>query len=260
MARAHPTLAVGLHLVLVDGRSMLSARAIPHLVDTDGRFRGGPAWSGLRYALHPGSRRQLRLEIRAQLESFRETGLPLSHVDGHHHLHLHPVVLGILLDLVAEFRIPAIRLPAEELFLTLAIDRTSLAAKVLSTGVFRLLRRHAEARLRAAGVGFADRVYGLLATGKMTESYLLHIIPRIEASRVEFYSHPEMPGTGEPANGPPGAGPQELAALLSPRVREALDRCGFALASHGGGNARASERTSREIGSGAVACRSDLED
>jgi len=257
MARAHPTLAVGLHLVLVDGRSERSARFLPHLVDANRRFRGGPVRSGLRYALHPAARRELRLEIRAQLERFRQTGLRLSHVDGHHHLHLHPVVLGILLDLADEFQIPAIRLPSEELGLTLAVDRTGLVSKLASSAVFRLLRGRAEARLRAEDVGFADRVYGLLATGKMTESYLLHIIPRIRAGRVELYSHPSLEEPGEPLNGPPGSGRQELAALLSPRVRESLDLNGFQLATDGEANHRFPGRTSREIASRAGSPRAD---
>ena len=35
-------------------------------------------------------REQLRREIHAQFEKFRATGLPLDHVNGHLHLHLHP--------------------------------------------------------------------------------------------------------------------------------------------------------------------------
>jgi hopanoid biosynthesis associated protein HpnK len=260
IARAHPTLAVGLHLVLADGRSTLPASAVPHLVDGLGRFRGGPARCGWRYAWDPASRRELPLEIRAQLQKFRETGLPLSHVDGHHHLHLHPFVLGILLDLSSEFRIPSIRVPAEELLLTLAINRSGLAAKLASSGVFRLLRLPARARLRAAEIGFADRVYGLLATGRITENYLLHIIPRIRAGRVEIYSHPGMPAQGGERNGPPGAGPRELSALVSPRVREALESSGFVLGSQAGAGRPACGQASRKIVSEPIPPRFDFEE
>src|SRR5438128_1832847 len=38
MKRHHPSLAVGLHLVLVCGRSVLPPDQIPHLVDSKGNF------------------------------------------------------------------------------------------------------------------------------------------------------------------------------------------------------------------------------
>ncbi|HSS45682.1 MAG TPA: ChbG/HpnK family deacetylase, partial [Thermoanaerobaculia bacterium] len=229
LARCRSGLAVGLHLVVVNGRAALPPGEISRLVNTAGHFRGGPVSAGLRYQFSGVARRQLEREIRAQLERFCETGLPLSHVDGHHHMHLHPVVLATLVNLAEEFRIPAIRLPSEELGLALALDRRGTASKVLWSGIFRCLRRHGERRLREAGVGFSERVYGLLVTGRVTEDYLLGLIPRVTADRVELYCHPAVSLPGEPSNGPPGAGREELAALVSDRVREAVTRSGFVL-------------------------------
>ena len=232
LARSHPTLAVGLHLVVVDGRPVLPVSEVSHLVDASGRFPRRPVRLGLAYQFRPAARRQIAAEIRAQLARFRDTGLPLSHVDGHHHMHLHPFVLETLLALSAEFRIPAIRLPSEELGLTLALDSSDLPAKLIGSWIFRRLRRHGERRLEAAGVAFSERVYGLLATGRMTEAYVLGLIPRIRANLAELYFHPAVSLAGEPLNGPPGSGAAELAALVSSRVREALDASGFALTSY----------------------------
>ena len=232
-ARARPGLAVGLHLVLVDGKAASPPSAIPKLVGPDGRFRGGPVRAGLRYQFSSEARRELAREIRAQLQRFADTGLTLAHLDGHHHLHLHPVVL----DLVARaarslsLRIPAIRLPSEELGLARRLDPGRFAEKLASRTVFALLRRHGEKRLAASGVGFSERVYGLLATGRITESYLLGLIPSIQAGRVEIYCHPADPLPGERAAGAPPSGPAELQALTSPRVRAAIERAGFVAAS-----------------------------
>jgi hopanoid biosynthesis associated protein HpnK len=229
LARSRPGLAVGLHLAVVDGAATLSASEIPRLADAGGRFRGNPVSAGFRYQFSGAARRELEREIRAQLERFRDTGLELSHVDGHHHMHLHPAVLKILVGLAREFRIPAIRLPSEELRLGLALDGRNWAGKSLSSGVFGLLRRHGERLLGGAGIGFSERVYGLLATGRVTERYLLGLFPRLRADRVEVYCHPAVARPGEPSNGPPGSGTAELSALLSPRVRESIARSGFIL-------------------------------
>ena len=65
---------------------------------------------------------ELKREIKAQLELFHQTGLTLSHVDGHLHLHTHPLILSILVELASDYPIPFIRLPNEQLKLNLKID------------------------------------------------------------------------------------------------------------------------------------------
>jgi hopanoid biosynthesis associated protein HpnK len=226
-AKTHPDLAVGLHLVLVCGKAALPPAQIPHLVDLWGNFSDSALWAGLRYQFDRFVRQELRQEIRAQLEKFRSTGLPLSHVDGHLHLHVHPVVLGILVELAGEFNIKAIRLPTEELSITLGFDRHQLLTKVVWWAVFGRLRRYGESLLKSKKISFSDRVYGLLQTGNMTEAYWLSLIPQISADVVEIYAHPVMVLPEEPSNGPPGAGEAELNALLSPQVREAIAANGF---------------------------------
>jgi hopanoid biosynthesis associated protein HpnK len=229
LARDRPTLTVGLHLVLADGRAVLPPSEIPALVDAVGRFQARPSSAGLRYQFSASAAYDLRREIRAQLERFQDSGLPLDHVDGHHHLHLHPVVLGILLDFAEEFSIPSIRLPSEELGLALALDPRGRASKILWSVVFGFLRRRARRLLQESNIGFHQRVYGLLATGRITEEYLLGLIPRIQADSVEIYCHPAaaLPGeVGDSASAGKGA---ELAALLSRQVAGAVAESGFVL-------------------------------
>lgn len=229
LARAHPRLAVGLHLVVVSGSCALPPSEIPHLVDDAGRFSDDPVRAGLRYQFRGTARAELRREIREQLARFRRTGLTLSHVDGHLHMHAHPVLLDILAELAREFDIPAVRLPNDESRLMLAPGPGAL--RLVQSGIFALLRRSGGRKLRRHGVGYAERVYGLLATGRMTQEQLLRWIRGTDADLVEIYCHPALELEGEPLNGPPGSGPRELAALLSPRARSAVEEGGFTLAS-----------------------------
>ncbi|MCM0591162.1 MAG: hopanoid biosynthesis-associated protein HpnK [Gloeotrichia echinulata DEX184] len=231
-ARSHPNLAVGLHLVLVCGRSVLPPSQIPHLVDTSGNFADSPLVAGLRYQFQPAAREELRQEIRAQLQKFRDSGLTLSHVDGHLHLHAHPVILRILVELAPEFDIRVIRLPSEELGMTLKLDRRDLLTKLVWSAVFGGLRRYGEGLLKSHDIRFADRVYGLLQTSNISEEYLLGLIPQIQADLVEIYAHPAVINPGEPLNGPPASGEMELGALLSGRVRQVLNVHGFELTNY----------------------------
>ena len=224
LAKNHPHLAVGLHLVLVCGKSVLPPAQIPHLVDSQGNFSHNPTQAGLNYQFNQATRAELRLEISAQLEKFRDSGLNLAHVDGHLHLHVHPVILNILTEFAAEFKIKFIRLPSEELTKNLKIDRRNLLTKTIWSIVFGQLRNYGEGLLKTHNINFADRVYGLLQTGNVSEEYLLSLIPQIEAELVEIYAHPALVNT-DINNG----GEIELKALLSHKVRELLTVKGFEL-------------------------------
>ena len=236
LARQHPRLAVGLHLVLAQGRPAAAPAVLPDLVTATGAFRDAPVTSGLRYAwtyLSRAGRAQLRREVEAQLAAFAATGLELAHVDGHLNMHLHPMVLPLLIDLAPRFRLRAVRLPREELGAALRHDRSHLLRKVAEATVFRTLAAYAAPRLRAAGIATADRVYGMHQTGHVDERYLLALIPALPTGVSELYCHPAE-GVAD-ALAPYQAGYDhagELAALLSPRVRAALDAAGIALVSY----------------------------
>lgn len=206
-ARACPSLAVGLHLVLADGSSTLAPHAIPDLVGRDGRFGTRMARDGLRFFCLPRVRRQLAREIRAQFDAFAATGLLLDHVNAHKHFHLHPTVLSLILAIGRDYGLAAVRLPREA------------NAPPWLRPWLALLR----ARLRTAGIAHNDVVVGVRQSGRFDEAALLAALADVpRAGIVECYLHPALDsGT---AIAPSMAGyrhADEFAALVSPRVREA---------------------------------------
>ena len=68
---------------------------------------------GLRFFFRPRVTAQLAAEIRAQFAAFAATGLPLDHVNAHKHLHLHPTVGRMMIDIGREYGLRAVRVPAE---------------------------------------------------------------------------------------------------------------------------------------------------
>jgi hopanoid biosynthesis associated protein HpnK len=236
LARATPSLAVGLHLVLAQGRPAAPAHEIPALVRSDGAFRDDPIRNGVRYAwtaLRAAGRAQLAREIDAQLAAFARTGLPLSHVDGHVNIHLHPMVLPILLELAPRYGIRAVRLSREALGAALRYDRRHPVRKGFEAAAFRALAAYARPRLRAAGIVTCDRVVGMHQTGHVDERYLLHVVRTLPAGVTEVYTHPAMRQAAVMAGFQDGydhAG--EVAALTSPHVRRALDAAGVLLTTY----------------------------
>lgn len=228
-ARLMPRLRVGLHLALVESWPVAPTADIPDLVDGSGRLRNDLAAYGLAIMTRPGVRRQLRMEIRAQFEAFRATGLALDHVNAHQHYHLHPTILAELLDIGGDYGMTALRVPFEPIELLRAVEPTprSLVATVAAPWAALMLRR-----AHQAGLVVADRVFGLAWSGAMTETRLAGLIERLGPGCTEIYTHPATAG-GFQGSAPGYRYPEELSALLSPHCRDALSRSGAALGGYG---------------------------
>jgi hopanoid biosynthesis associated protein HpnK len=204
-ARRLPGLAVGLHLVLADGQAVMPHARIPDLVDVHGRFNDAMVRNGFRFFFLPRVRRQLAAEIRAQFEVFAATGLPLDHVNAHKHFHLHPTIFSLMLSIGREFGLRAVRLPAEP------------GMGPWLRPWLALMRR----RMDEAGIVYNDHVFGIRYSGGMDETALLDILSDLPDGLSELYLHPAVHG-GLVASMAGYRHADELTALLSPRVRDAI--------------------------------------
>ncbi len=229
-ARRLPGLGVGLHLTLVAGPPMLPPEAIPDLVTAEGRLSRETLRIGVRIAVRPSARRHAVAEIRAQFEAFRRTGLPLDHVDGHHHFHEHPVVFAEILRLAPEFGVPAVRVPYEPFGISRAAAGGAGTAARLAAALTHARRaRRMKRRLRARGIGCNDAIFGLNDSGRLTRERMLAFLNRLPPGAVsELYCHPAMRRWSGP-DAPRGdyAPEQEYAALVDPEVIAAASRPGI---------------------------------
>jgi hopanoid biosynthesis associated protein HpnK len=214
-ARHLPTLGVGLHLVLVEGRPALPPEQVPDLVETTGHFRTNMALAGVNFFFRPSVRRQLAAEIEAQFAAFHATGLPLDHVNAHKHFHLHPTIAGLILSVGRRYGLAAARAPVEPLEMIAAIEPTpqTLAGRIAAPYARSVARR-----LRSAGLVVPDRVLGLAWSGHMTTERVRALIEALPDGVSELYCHPAT-SDEYPGSAPGYAYRAELAALLDPGVR-----------------------------------------
>ena len=232
LAKENPDLAVGLHLVLVLGTSTLPHDQIPSLINRNNEFLKSPPLAGMKYFFSPSARRELKKEMRAQFEKFVATGLPFSHVDGHTHLHMHPVIFDELIMLCEEFNVRRIRVAASEMKLSLSLDRSSLPFKIIVGTVFNLLAKRCNKKLAGRGFVVPEKVYGLLQTGNMNEKYVLELIQKMEKVPSEIYAHPLSPEAENWNLEQNPGGIAELNVLLSAEVRERILMAGFSLTTY----------------------------
>ena len=221
MARPRPELDLGVHLCLTQSSPLSPPGTIRSLVDAQGRF---PAtWSAFlsRYLLGRIRRRDVETEMRAQIERVRESGLGVSHIDSHQHLHMLPGILPVVAGLAHEYGIGALRYPRQK--------RDQAPAR----GLARLRRRAAERVLLAAcrlgargrqldSLLTADDFRGLAEAGHWDSDSLARTVADVDGGLTEICCHPGVDdGIGD--RFPWGyQWEQELAALTSREVASAV--------------------------------------
>lgn len=100
--------SVGIHLNLTSGPA-IRARS-NRLTAPNGTFLGaGVLWRDGMLQRLPVE--EIELELAAQIETIRRLGIEVSHVDGHHHIHVLPQIAPIVSKLCKRFMVPAVRVP-----------------------------------------------------------------------------------------------------------------------------------------------------
>ena len=223
-ARSLPSLGVGLHLTLVDGQPVLSRDRIPNLLGPDGRFFDDPARFGTALFFSSKMRRQATAEIMAQFERFAETGLPLDHVNGHQHFHMHPVVVDAIAQMAPAYGFPPVRVPIEPFRQSYAAMRDRPLGRFASWLFYSALTQSMRRKLDAAGLPRNDQVFGVNDTGAMVEACMLRCLDHVPDGVTEFYCHPATQRWQGVDNLPADYQViQEFAALVSPVVRAKIE-------------------------------------
>jgi len=212
LAHENPGLGVGLHLTLICGHSALQQEKIPALVNPGQEFDTNPARVGMRYFFRRSLRDQLRAEIHEQFKKFAETGLPLDHVNGHLHLHLHPTVFRILMEDATRLGIERLRLTFDPFWLNMRLAAGHWRYRALHALIHHCLAANARPGLKSRRIRHTRAVFGLLQNSRVDEMFITKLLPRLPGGDSELYSHPSL---DEFRN--------EFDALINPRVRAQID-------------------------------------
>jgi hopanoid biosynthesis associated protein HpnK len=218
LARKSLNLGVGLHLTLVRGHSALPHEKIPGLVNDRQEFSEQPVATGFRYFFNRRLHEQLRAEIHAQFAKFAATGLPLDHVNGHLHLHLHPTVFRILMEDTEKLGIRRLRWTRDRFWLNARLASGRWLYRIAGTVIYRCLSAHACRPLDQLGIRHTNATFGLLQDSRMDEDYMLKLLPELPSGNSELYSHPSLDKARH-----------EFDALISPKVKSLIQKLGIQL-------------------------------
>ena len=191
IARAHPTLGVGCHVVLTDGTPLSHPQRIPTLLGADGKnFR--PSLMDFLGAVLLGkvSEDEITIEALAQVQRLQRAGIDVTHVDTHKHTHILPRVARPLLYVCERAGVGAIRNPFEESW-SLALGHSDPVRR-LQVRLLHPLRKRFEAlpQIRDRRVLTTDGTIGISATGRLDRAMLDSILAAMPEGLWELVCHP----------------------------------------------------------------------
>jgi chitin disaccharide deacetylase len=191
MAFAQPGLAVGCHVVLVDGSPCLRPDEVSSLLDPQDsssfRITVGSFISDLLRGRIRG--KEIEAEAVAQIRRIQSSGLTVSHIDSHKHLHAFPRVLAPLLRAARHCGVNCVRNPFEPRW-SLRATRIGGAVRRLQVHLMRSQRRTFCRLTKEHAICTADGSIGLLATGVLDDSVLRSLLGAMPAGTWELVCHP----------------------------------------------------------------------
>lgn len=215
IARRHPGLGVGCHLVLVQGESVARpGRRLPCTV------------SGFLAAFP--SRASMVGEFRAQIEELLRHDVVPTHLDTHKHLHILPPVLDAVTHVADEYSIGWIREPFDAAF---GLQPGARAALAVTTGLFRI---PFDERIRQARCRTSDYFAGFSTTGSLTAGWLCRLLSALPDGLGEFVCHPGHcgPELMRAETRLKESREAEMSALCSAQVKQAAGDLGIELVSY----------------------------
>ena len=224
-------LGVGVHLNLTEGEPLSPPGEVAPIVDSSGRFQRSLPLLFCRAWWSGAARRAIGRELGAQVARALDVGLEPTHLDSHKHVHLHPAILPLVIEVARRHGIRAVRTTVEAPLRGLSAHvpaHWGLWARLRQrANALTALRwgRRAQAAIRRAGLATTDWFAGVRLTGGLTAGFLCCLLEQAPEGTLELMAHP---GLAEPGPARPTrlgeSRPRELAALCDPQVREAAQR------------------------------------
>jgi len=236
-AKRIPSLAVGCHIVLVDGAPVLPPHLVPTLLGQGTGFRTSVfdfSYNACRNRLDAD---EVESEAIAQIRRLQSAGIRVSHVDTHKHTHLFPAVLAPVLRAAKACGVLAVRNPVAPMrplpLETLAMH-PKLWTRFAEVQLLRPICRNFRRTVEREGMFTTDATFGIVVTGTLNLNLFRIIMASMPEGTWEFVCHPGY-NDGDLARVNTrlrASRVTELEVITSPEARDILNRNGIELISY----------------------------
>lgn len=187
-----PKLSIGCHVVLTDGEPVLPPERLPSLT-TGSRFRDGMTTFAARAIAGRMNADEIAAEACAQIRKIQASGINVSHIDTHKHMHLFPTVLRPLLRAAANCGVGAIRNPFGPRLpfrSSRLLSRPNLWTRYVEVQVLQTFAGKFREAVDREGFATPDGTLGIVVTGALDETLFEVIARSIPDGTWEFVCHP----------------------------------------------------------------------
>lgn len=231
MARSMPSLGIGIHLTLVGGiKPVLSPSEVPSLTWDNGVFCHDYGKLIVRDLEGKISLSEVYAEWDAQIQKIMNTGLPVTHMDGHQHMHMWPHFYPIARDLAKKYHISCMRVPDEDVLF--GMKDGHIIRWAAKNGLSLLSRMH-RPDLKKNHIRTNDHFFGMLYGGHLSPERFAKFILQTKPGITEIMCHPSADTRAMEDTFHWGYhGEDELAGLLADINRELIEKKQITLISY----------------------------
>lgn len=231
MARSMPSLGIGIHLTLVGGiKPVLPPSEVPSLTWDNGVFCHDYGKLIVRDLEGKISLSEVYAEWDAQIQKIMNTGLPVTHMDGHQHMHMWPHFYPIARDLAKKYHISCMRVPDEDVLF--GMKDGHIIRWAAKNGLSLLSRMH-RPDLKKNHIRTNDHFFGMLYGGHLSPERFAKFILQTKPGITEIMCHPSADTRAMEDTFHWGYhGEDELAGLLADINRELIQKKQISLISY----------------------------
>ena len=165
------------------------------------------------------------LELKAQMEVLRKSGLKITHINSHGHIHMLPRILSIFIRIAKDYNVQAIRFPR----LDRPVGRMAIREKYRKTALDHFTPELKRV-LRNSPLKYTDNFFGLLDAGRLNIDRIKGILKMSGPGVTELVTHPGFLGPEVLERYPWHIGGEtELFALTDKRIKNAVAANGIKL-------------------------------
>lgn len=190
LAKANPSLGIGIHLTLVGGVKPACRSGVNSLLTADGVFAEDYTVFAKKWYTGSIKKAELEKELTAQIEKVLAAGIKPTHIDSHQHMHVLPGIAGIVVRLCQKYGIKKIRMPGENIFWSGGFN-AGIGRKIGRDGL-SFCTMLARSKAKGAGLIYPQHFFGMLAGGNLNKTLVRSILLNLPDGTSEIMTHPGL--------------------------------------------------------------------
>jgi chitin disaccharide deacetylase len=183
ISKRNPKLGIGLHFNIIEGLSIAGEKNVSSIVDEKGLFFDSHNTLAKKIIIGKAKLEEIELELDAQINYCNKSGLSITHIDSHRHLHMLPEVYKLVVKVSNKYGINKFRYLNPPL-----VDiSVSINFKIILSIFFKIIKNRF-----TKNVITPDYFLGFFNSGNLKYNYIHDVLKKIKSGIIEIGFHPGL--------------------------------------------------------------------